>query len=110
MKALKLKDSQLEQIFFGDSKRFTVVDEGEWEQDGKYQNCEFRFKDTTTNLMYKGCIERCGSPFSDWNYMSDIGCDDTYIYNPVEEVEVITTVFTEMPEDKITETETVDEL
>lgn len=110
MKALKIKDSQLESIFFEDSERFEVINKGEWEQDGKYQNCDFRFKDTTTDLIYQGSVTRSGSPFTDWNYMSDIGCNDEYTLSPVEEVEIKTTIFKEVSNDKITESEVIEEV
>lgn len=44
----------------------TVVEEGEFEQDYKYQSAQIIFTDGSKN--YSGYITRSGSPFTDWEY------------------------------------------
>ena len=109
MKALKLTNAQLEDIYFENSERFELIGVGEWEQDHKTQSCSFTFTDTTTGLMYEGFAGRSGSPFTDWTYDSKI-YEESYILKPVEEVKVVITEIQEVGDSKITETETVEEV
>ena len=52
MKKLILTNEQLMNIYSEDSFRFKLIDNGEWQQDGKSQYCRFIFKDITTDLLY----------------------------------------------------------
>lgn len=45
-----------------------LIEEGEWIQDGKYQERTNIVQDVRTNLYYRYTITRSGSPFTDWYY------------------------------------------
>jgi hypothetical protein len=68
---MKLKQSDIIQLFFeGEIEHegitLKVVEEGEFEQDGKYQNAEIIFTDG--ERFYSSYIMRSGSPFTEWHY------------------------------------------
>ena len=109
MKALNLTNKQLENIYFEESERFELIKSEGWEQEHKFQTCEFEFEDATTGFRYKESIGRSGSLFTDWTYDSEM-YEESYTLNPIEEiiVKVIKTV--EVDNDRITETETIDKL
>lgn len=44
----------------------SIVEVGEFEQDGKYQDADIIFTDGTKH--YRTYITRSGSPFTDWEY------------------------------------------
>jgi hypothetical protein len=76
---------QAKDICFDDSEEFRVIEAGEWEVDGKYQNKTIIFEYNGKN--YSLHIYRSGSPFSDyyycWEDQEKFDCDE------VERVEVI---------------------
>ncbi|MED0799360.1 hypothetical protein P4T18_18285 [Bacillus inaquosorum] len=87
---MKLTQEQLNELFFEeeievDGVTFKVVEEGEFEQDGKYQSAELIFTDG--EKFYSGYISRSGSPFTDWEY-DDWGDADI---TEVEKREVVVT-------------------
>lgn len=61
------KDESRE-VFWGDTERFVVEEEGEWVQDHKYQHCINILKDTTTGKFYAANAGRSGSYHTDWYY------------------------------------------
>lgn len=68
---VKLSQKQLIELYFEeeievDGVTYTTVEEGDFEQDGKYQHAELIFTDG--NKHYRGHITRSGSPFTDWHY------------------------------------------
>lgn len=77
---LQITKKQLEDLYLEggveiDGKEIEVIEEGEWEQDHKYQSLELIFTDGKKN--YRGYISRSGSPFTDWTYDSELyGADD----------------------------------
>lgn len=66
---------------------YRTHEEGEWEQDDKFQFCDIIFTDGTK--FYRASISRSGSPFTDWHY-EDWGTADI---DEVEQKEVITTAW-----------------
>ncbi|PRR70891.1 hypothetical protein [Clostridium thermopalmarium] len=106
MKKLILTSRQLEDIYFGESERFAIIKEREWEQEHKYQLKQIIFEDTTTGIKYSAYIGRSGSPFTDWTYNSEI-MDKNEEVCPVEEKEVVIKKWVYVDDDKITETEKV---
>lgn len=92
---LKITKGQLEELYSQeyleiDGKELTIVEEGEWEQDHKFQSLELIFTDGEKN--YRGYIGRSGSPFTDWTYDSEVyGADDIENISVVEKKEVVTT-------------------
>ncbi|MDK1004054.1 hypothetical protein [Bacillus subtilis] len=87
---MKLTQEQLNELFFEeeievDGITLKVVEEGDFEQDGKYQAAELIFTDG--EKFYSGFISRSGSPFSDWIY-DDWGDADI---TEVEKREVVVT-------------------
>lgn len=67
-----------------------LIEEGEWEQDDKFQSKEIIFSDG--NKFYRGYIGRSGSPFSYWTYDSEIyGANDPADITEVEKKEVVVT-------------------
>ena len=89
MKKLILTNEQLMNIYSEDSFRFKLIDNGEWQQDGKSQYCRFIFKDITTDLLYSAWIGRSGSPFTEWIYDSDHMPDELNNLSPVELKEIV---------------------
>lgn len=84
-----LSQEQVNELFFEeeievDGVTYTTVEEGEFEQDGKYQSAQLIFTDGSK--FYAGDVTRSGSPFSDWEY-DDWG-DGSY---EVEQREVVVT-------------------
>lgn len=68
---MKLTMTQVNELFFegeieADGKHLTVVEEGEFEQDGKTQSAELIFRDG--EKFYRAYVYRSGSPFTDWDY------------------------------------------
>lgn len=68
---MKLTQKQVNELFFeGEIEHEGVtlkgVEEGEFEQDGKYQNAEIIFTDG--ERFYGAYVYRSGSPFTDWHY------------------------------------------
>lgn len=109
MKKLILTNRQLEDIYFGESERFAIIKEGEWKQGHKSQSKQIIFEDITTGVMYSAYIGRSGSPFTDWTYNSEIMDEKEEVY-PVEEKEVIVKKWVYVGDDKITETEKVENI
>lgn len=54
-----------------------VVEEGDFEQDGKYQSAEIIFTDGTK--FYCAYVTRAGSPFTDWEYVDYGDADITEV-------------------------------
>lgn len=74
-------------IMGDDHEDWLVEDEGDWDQDSKYQHIDMIVKHVPTGKYYRGSFSRAGSPFTDWDYQYY----DTTLYE-VERVEkVITT-------------------
>lgn len=57
---------------------YKTVEEGDFEQEGKYQSAELIFTDGEKH--YRSYVSRSGSPFTDWEY-------DDYGDADVDEVE-----------------------
>jgi hypothetical protein len=75
---MKLTQKQINELFFEeeievDGVTLTTVEEGDFEQDSKYQSAEIIFTDGTS--FYRSYITRSGSPFSEW-YYEDYGIAD----------------------------------
>jgi hypothetical protein len=75
---MKMTNKQAQELFFEeeitiDGITYETVEEGDFEQDGKYQTAELIFTDGTK--FYQTEITRSGSPFSDW-YYEDYGDAD----------------------------------
>lgn len=75
MNPLKLTESQLielwrEENFIDDNDKllFEVVEEGDWKDEGKFQDLEVIFKDVNTGKFYAFNIQRSGSYFSHYEY------------------------------------------
>ena len=84
---MKLTQEQVNELFFEgdievDGVTLTTVEEGDFEQDYKFQSAELIFTDG--EKFYKSEVIRSGSPFTDWEYV-DWGVADVY---EVEKVEV----------------------
>lgn len=68
---------------------YQIVDEGDWNQDYKYQHRYIVFKHK--DKLYQLLVSRSGSPFTDWYYSYE---DQEYFDCPeVEAVEVKTIVY-----------------
>lgn len=68
---MKLTQKQVIRLFFDgeiehEGKTLKVVEEGEFEQDYKYQSAELIFTDG--EKFYSSSVTRSGSPFTDWYY------------------------------------------
>jgi hypothetical protein len=68
---MKLTQSQVNELFFEgeievNGLKLTTVEEGEFEQDHKYQSAELIFTDGEKH--YSAFVTRSGSPFTDWDY------------------------------------------
>ncbi len=68
---MELTQKQVNQMFFEggleeDGLSLVVVEEGEFEQDYKYQTAEIIFTDG--EKFYLTYVTRSGSPFTDWYY------------------------------------------
>lgn len=68
---MKLTQKQVNELFSEeeievDGVTLTTVEEGDFEQDGKYQSAELIFTDGTN--FYSSSIMRSGSPFTEWYY------------------------------------------
>lgn len=94
---MELTIEQLEDLYFEgtldhDGKILVVEEEGEWEQDHKFQSLELIFTDG--ERYYRGYIGRSGSPFTEWTYDSEIyGSSSLADITRVEQVEITTTVW-----------------
>lgn len=91
---MKITEEQAEQIFFGDSDEFTMVEEGDWEDQGKHSDCEAIFKVTnpteeTEGKCYLFNVTREGSPYTDYEFYF-YGVEDC---PEVEKVETTTLVW-----------------
>lgn len=51
-----------------EENKWVLVEEGDWVQDGKYQEQTNIVKDSLTGKFYRYSISRSGSPFTDWYY------------------------------------------
>lgn len=47
---------------------WVLIEEGDWIQNGKYQDKTNIVQDSKTGLYYRYSMTRHGSPFSDWYY------------------------------------------
>ena len=72
-----------------DVKSFEIIEEGDWVQNGKYQDREIIFKDVSNNKFYALYSTRSGSPFTDWYYSSNDWSDEVEVVE-VKKVEKIT--------------------
>ena len=94
---MKLTIDQLEDLYFEggsevDGNTLGVIEEGEWEQDHKFQTLEIIFTDGIKH--YAGDVGRSGSPFTDWIYDSEIhGADTPADIVEVKQVEITKTVW-----------------
>lgn len=75
---MKLSQEQVNELFFEgeievDDVKLETVEEGEFEQDHKYQSAELIFTDG--EKTYRAFVTRSGSPFTDWHY-DDFGDAD----------------------------------
>lgn len=69
---MKLTESQAVELFLDeeievDGTKLTLVEEGDFKQDGKYQSADIIFTDGKD--YYRTYITRAGSPFTDWEYI-----------------------------------------
>jgi len=62
----------------------SVVEQGDWINDGKYQNMEIIFTDG--DRFYSGSISRSGSYFTDYTYESEWCGEDPAEINEVRKV------------------------
>ena len=67
---------------------FTAVEEGDWIQDGKYQNKEIVFG--FQGKYYFLNEGRSGSPFTDWNYDSEYWPEELDVPEAIASTETIT--------------------
>ncbi|WP_039240977.1 hypothetical protein [Clostridium botulinum] len=102
MKKLVLSTKQVELIYLGESERFQVIKENEWEEDQECQSCYIVFKDNVTNSLYDAYVGKCMGA-----YNSEIIGNETNEYLPVEEKEVVVKKYFTVNENEITETESV---
>lgn len=87
---MKLTQKQVIEIFFEgeievDGVKYVTVEEGDFEQDYKYQSAELIFTDGSKH--YRTYIKRAGSPFTDWEYVDWVDAD----IDEVEQREVTVT-------------------
>lgn len=80
---MKLTQEQVNDLFIEDEIEvdgvdLTLVERGEFEQDGKYQDADVIFTDG--NKHYRSFVTRTGSPFTEWEW-------EDYGEAHVEEVE-----------------------
>lgn len=73
--------------YVDDLEGFTVIDEGEWEQDCKYQHCTTIVQDDETKKYYAINQSRSGSYHTDWYY-------DDPDFREVERIEELKVVVT----------------
>ena len=85
---LIVTSKQLEDIYFGRSDRFKVVEVIKWEEDNRNQECIFIFKDLKSNNLYKGKIQRTGTPFIGYTYSSEIFNSSIELF-PVKETQKV---------------------
>lgn len=98
---MKLTYGQVEEILFEYSLEtegivFTMIEEGEWEQDSKSQYKDFVFSDG--EKFFRATVGRSGSPFTDWTYDSEIYGRESLFDSivEVEKVEVVVTKWIEV--------------
>lgn len=87
---MKLTQKQVNQLFSEEEIEvegvtLTTVEEGDFEQDGKFQSADIIFTDGEKH--YRSYVYRSGSPFTDW-YYEDYGDADV---DEVEKREVTVT-------------------
>ncbi|MEH6941642.1 hypothetical protein [Bacillus sp. JJ722] len=75
---MKLTQKQVIELYFEEEievegVKLTTVEEGDFEQDGKYQSAGLIFTDGKKH--YRSYVTRSGSPFTDWHY-NDYGDAD----------------------------------
>ena len=80
---IKMTQKQVNELFYEeeivvDGVTYTTEEEGDFEQDGKYQSAELIFTDGSK--FFRAYITRSGSPFTDWHY-------DDYGDADIDEVE-----------------------
>lgn len=63
---LVITAKQAKEIFFEDTEEFEIVEEADWEDEGKYQYGAVIFK--KDNRFYSLDASRTGSYFTDWHY------------------------------------------
>lgn len=89
---MKFPKEDLIEIAFGDcpSDEFSIVEEGGWIAEHKYQlkDVIFKYKDK----FYMLCISRSGSPFSDYYYCWEDWNDEEDVdeVEPVEKTIIVT--------------------
>ena len=75
-----------------DSELLTLIEEGDWDVDGKYQTCQLIFIDQESQNHYSIPIYRSGSPFSEYYYCWE-DWRGTKECHQVKQVEVTTKVW-----------------
>ena len=84
-----LTADQVKDMCYEDSDEYVYVEDSGWEQDGKYQFCQYIF--SFEGKYYEVYISRSGSPFTDWYYSWDDS--DEFEAHEVKRVNVTTTVW-----------------
>ena len=93
---MKLDLTEFEEVEYAsrtprEDAQWILIEEGTWEQNGKYQSCSRVVQNIESKKFYKYELERVGSPFTDWEYTHDNeGC--VYL-SEVEQKNVVTTVW-----------------
>lgn len=64
-----------------EDKKYKIIDEGRWEDNGKYQTLKIIIQDLSTEKYYSIGQTRSGSYFTDYNYEFD---SIAYEVRPVE--------------------------
>ncbi|WP_426101496.1 hypothetical protein [Pseudomonas sp. PSPC3-3] len=65
---MQLNKQELRQLVREDHPDLEQVEEGEWTQDHKYQQCDFIVKHLATGKFYSFYVSRSGSYHTDWYY------------------------------------------
>lgn len=81
---MKITDEQANAIFMEegwmpsdeDKPTFRIVEECDWDDNGKYSNCEYIFE--FEGKCYAMGISRCGSYHTDYDYDFDLTCNEVH--------------------------------
>lgn len=78
---------EVQEASYGEDPRYPsnwlLIEDGDWVQNGKYQDKTCIVQDVRTKLYYRYTITRSGSPFTEWYYTYE---DESEIYlEPVKQ-------------------------
>ena len=91
MNTIKLTKEEICDLYSGDLERFESVEDGPWEQDGKYQNAVFIVKEISTGKFYGYSLSRSGSYHTDWYYSFEDQGEMLVEVKPIEKTVVVRT-------------------